>query len=235
MSWRPPAYTHSFTMDGVPLLATNRVRPWREGRGGKVAKSVGEALLLPKDIKHWAKWDDESLLLNMKREAIMERYQAAKARAKELSNDNEDLLKKISDVMNKVSESKRFRSKVEENTKSIMDKADAFEKELQEARTALYDCTSTVKPEVQQNFQVYFTKGWIVVLDKLEVEAASSLRQERNVPILTKLVIIPNPEIQAIINDKSPIKKVERAGPTTTCGGEATTYAALSLTKELHV
>nr|POE84955.1 hypothetical protein CFP56_75806 [Quercus suber] len=98
-----------------------------------------------------------------------------------------------------------------------------------------YDCTTTVKPEVQQNFQVYFTKGWIVVLDKLEVEAASSLRQERNVPILTKLVIIPNPEIQAIINDKSPIKKVERAGPTTTCGGEATTYAALSSTKEPHV
>lgn len=58
-------------MDGVPLLATDRVRPWKEGRGGKVADCVGKAVLLPKDINHWAKWDDESLLLNMKREAIM--------------------------------------------------------------------------------------------------------------------------------------------------------------------
>ena len=48
---------------------------------------------------------------------------------------------------------------------------------------------------MQQNLQVYFTKGWIAALDKLEVEAASSLRQERNVPIPTELVIIPNPEI----------------------------------------
>ena len=39
---------------------------------------------------------------------IEERYQATKARAKELSNDNEDLLKKILDVMNKVSESERL-------------------------------------------------------------------------------------------------------------------------------
>nr|POF25210.1 hypothetical protein CFP56_59758 [Quercus suber] len=59
-------------------------------------------------MKHWEKWDDDSLLLNMKRKAIMgyqcsvlitERYQAAKAKAEELSNDNEDLLKKIADVM----------------------------------------------------------------------------------------------------------------------------------------
>lgn len=42
-----------------------------EGRGGKVAKSVREALLLPEDMKHWAKWDNDSLLLTIKREAIM--------------------------------------------------------------------------------------------------------------------------------------------------------------------
>ena len=36
-----------------------------------MAESVGEALLLLADMNHWAKWDDESLLLNMKREAIM--------------------------------------------------------------------------------------------------------------------------------------------------------------------
>nr|POE59920.1 hypothetical protein CFP56_03517 [Quercus suber] len=130
---------HSFTVDGVPLPATDRVRPWRESREGKVAKSMGEALPLPKDMKHWAKWDDDSLILNMKKEAIMgyqcsvvieERYQANKARAKELSNDNEDLLKKISDVMNKVSKFERLRSKAEENTKSIMERAKALEKEL---------------------------------------------------------------------------------------------------------
>ena len=32
---------------------------------------LGEALLLPEDMKYWAKWDDDSLLLNIKREAIM--------------------------------------------------------------------------------------------------------------------------------------------------------------------
>ena len=65
------AYTHSFTMDGVPLPTIDRVKPWRKGCGGKVAESVGKALLLPEDMKHWDKWDDNSLLLNMKKEAIM--------------------------------------------------------------------------------------------------------------------------------------------------------------------
>ena len=39
---------------------------------------------------------------------IEERFLAAKSKAKELSSDNEDLLKKISDVMSKVSKSKRL-------------------------------------------------------------------------------------------------------------------------------
>ena len=68
---------------------------------------------------------------------IEERYQKAKARVKDLSNDNEDLLKKILDVMNKVLESERLRFKAEENTKSVMEKVEVLEKELQEARTAL--------------------------------------------------------------------------------------------------
>ena len=55
-------------VDRVPLPMTDRVKPWREGCGGKVAESDGEALLLPTDMNHW---DDESLLLNIKREAIM--------------------------------------------------------------------------------------------------------------------------------------------------------------------
>ena len=57
-------------VDRVPLPMTDRVKPWREGHGGKVAESVGEALLLLVDMNHWANWDDESLLLNIKREAI---------------------------------------------------------------------------------------------------------------------------------------------------------------------
>ena len=61
---------------------------------------------------------------------IEERYQAAKARVEELSNDNEDLLRKILDVMNKVSESKRLQFEVEENTKAITERAEALEKEL---------------------------------------------------------------------------------------------------------
>ena len=32
---------------------------------------MGKSLLLPEDKNHWEKWNDESLLLNMKREAIM--------------------------------------------------------------------------------------------------------------------------------------------------------------------
>ena len=64
------------------------------------------------------------------------------------------------------------------------------------------------------------------------MEAASSLRQEHNVPIPAELVIIPNPEIQAIINDESLVRWVEGAGPSTALGGEETTYAALSLTEE---
>lgn len=61
---------------------------------------------------------------------IEERNQKAKARAKELSNNNEDLLKKISNVMNKVSESKRLQSEAEENTKSVIKRVEALEKEL---------------------------------------------------------------------------------------------------------
>lgn len=66
-----PAYVKAFMVDGEPLPATNRVKPWREGCRGKVADCVDQALLLPKDMNHWAKWVDKSLLLNMKREAIM--------------------------------------------------------------------------------------------------------------------------------------------------------------------
>lgn len=76
---------------------------------------------------------------------IEERYQETKASTKEFCNDNEDLLKKISNVMNKVSKSKRLRSKAKENTKTIMKRAEALEKELQEARKALVDKDAKLK------------------------------------------------------------------------------------------
>ena len=47
-----PAYMKEFLVDGEALPATNRVRPCRDGSGGKVAKCVGKALLLPEDMKH---------------------------------------------------------------------------------------------------------------------------------------------------------------------------------------
>lgn len=39
-----------------------------------MVKCVGKALLLPKDMSHWEQWEDDALLLNMKREAIMVTY-----------------------------------------------------------------------------------------------------------------------------------------------------------------
>lgn len=51
---------------------------------------------------------------------VKERFLAAKARVEELNCDNEDLLKKILDFMNKVFEFERLRFKAEENTKAII-------------------------------------------------------------------------------------------------------------------
>lgn len=66
-----PTYIKTFMVDREVLPATDRVRPWKNECGGKVAECVRKALLLPEDMKHWAKWDDDTLLLKMKREAIM--------------------------------------------------------------------------------------------------------------------------------------------------------------------
>lgn len=56
-----------------------------------------------------------------------ERYLAAKAKMEELSTDNEDLLKKISDVMTKVLESEKLRAVAEENIKAIIERKEACE------------------------------------------------------------------------------------------------------------
>ena len=58
------------------------------------------------------------------------RYLAIKAKLEELAKDNEDLLEKISDVMNKVFESERLRSEAEENTKAITERKEALKREL---------------------------------------------------------------------------------------------------------
>ena len=65
----------------------------------------------------------------------------------------------------------------------------------------------------------------------MQVKASSSLKVESNIPILEELVIIPNPEIQAIINDESPVCEVEGAGPVASLEG-GTISAALSSTEE---
>lgn len=160
--------------------------------------------------------------------------------------------------MNKVSESKKLRSKAKENSKAITERKEALEKELQEVKKTLvekdvtlkgyvaaddakikeayyqgqYDCIVTVKPKVQQNLQVYFSKGWVAALDKMQVKASSSLRVESNIPIPQEHVIIPNPEIQAIINDESPIREVVGTSPVVVSGGEVTNFTAVSTTKE---
>ena len=89
-----------------------------------------------------------------------------------------------------------------------------------------------MKPKVQQNLQVYFSKGWVTALDKLQVEASSPLRLESNIPIPQELVIIPNPEIQAIINDESLVRKVGGTGPVAVSKGEVTNSIAVSTTEE---
>ena len=156
--------------------------------------------------------------------------------------------------MNKVSESERLRAEIKENTKAITERKEALEKELQEMKTAFakknaklkgyvaiddakiqesynqgqYNCIASMKPEVQQNLQVYFSKGWFATLDKMQVASSSSFRQEGSIPIPQELVIIPNPEIQAIVNDESHVRVVKGVGPIAGSGGEVTKSVSVS-------
>lgn len=152
---------------------------------------------------------------------LEKRYLAVKAKLEELAKDNKDLLSKISDAMNKVFKSKKLRSEAKENTKVIIKRKEALEKELQEAKEKLeekeaklkafvtvddekiqvayyqgqIDYIILVKPEVQQNLQVYFTKGWTAALVKMPIEASSTPRQDDSIPISVELIIVPNLEI----------------------------------------
>ena len=53
-----------------------------------------------------------------------------KEKLEDLALNNEDLLKKISDVMIKVFEAEKLCAEVEENNKAIIERKDALEKEL---------------------------------------------------------------------------------------------------------
>nr|POE76074.1 hypothetical protein CFP56_05040 [Quercus suber] len=69
------------------------------------------------------------------------RYLATKAKLEELTKDNKVLLRKISDVINKVPESEKLYSKAEENIRAITERKEALEKELQEVKKTLEDKT----------------------------------------------------------------------------------------------
>lgn len=152
-----------------------------------------------------------------------------------MSSNNEDLLKNNLDTMTKVIESERLYIEAKENTKAIIERKDALEKELKGAKKALRekiakltahvkvdndqlhaayyhgqtDCISSMWPKVQKNLQVYFTKRWITTLNKLQVEATSSLRDANGIPYPVNLIITPNLKIQVIMNDDPLVREVE--------------------------
>lgn len=76
------------------------------------------------------------------------RFLVVKAKAEELHADNEDLLKKISDVMNKVFEFKKLRVEAEENTKAITERKEALEKEIKEMKKAFAEKETELKSYV---------------------------------------------------------------------------------------
>lgn len=47
-------YMWAFVIDGEPLYASRRVRPWRNNHKGHVADCVGKDLLLLADMESWA-------------------------------------------------------------------------------------------------------------------------------------------------------------------------------------
>ena len=76
------------------------------------------------------------------------RFLVVKAKAEELHADSEDLLKKISDVMNKVFEFKKLRVEAEENTKAITERKEALEKEIKEMKKAFAEKETELKSYV---------------------------------------------------------------------------------------
>lgn len=71
-----------------------------------------------------------------------------------------------------------------------------------------------------------------MALDKMQVEASSSMGQANNIPIPEVLIIVSNLKIQGIINDESPVPEVGGAGPVAVSGGEVTSSAVVSIIEE---
>ncbi|KAL0008195.1 hypothetical protein SO802_009697 [Lithocarpus litseifolius] len=134
--------------------------------------------------------------------------------------------------MNKVLESERLHAEAEENTKTIMERAEILEKELEKARKMLADKDVELKSyeatDDAKLMEAYYQGQYdCIATVKLEVEASSSFRIETNIPLPEE----PNPEIQAIINDKSAAHEVEGARSAASLGG-GTISASLSSTEE---
>lgn len=156
-------------------------------------------------------------------------------RAREIQVHNEGLLNKILDVMSKLAKSERLWAEAEQNTEAITERKDAQEKELDETKKAFaeksaepeattqatamelqrvynqgqHDYISSVRPEEQNNLQSYYSLGWFTALDMLQVEATSSLQIANDILYPKDLIIIPNPEIQEIKDDISPVRAVD--------------------------
>ena len=146
--------------------------------------------------------------------------------------------------MSKLAKSERLWAEAEQNTKAIIERKDALEKELEETKKAFakksakleatsqatdvklqrvynqgqHDYISFVRPEVQKNLQSYYALGWFTALDMLQVEATSSLQIIDDILYPKDLIIIPNPEIQEIEDDISPVRKVENPAVDPTAG-----------------
>lgn len=64
---------------------------------------------------------------------------------------------------------------------------------------------------MQNKFWIYFTLGWVAALDKLQVEANSSLWAEENIPYPKNLITVLNPEILEIEDDASSVQEMENS------------------------
>lgn len=94
-----------------------------------------------------------------------------KAKLEELAKDNEDLLSKILDVMNKVFEleKQKLRFEAEDNTKAITERKEALEKELLEAKEKLGKKEAELRPLLlwtTRRFKLHITKARLITLSR---------------------------------------------------------------------
>lgn len=65
---------------------------------------------------------------------VQARYQVAKEKLKEVSKDNDDLLKKISNIISKVTKLEKIWVEAKSNTMAFIEKKYALERELEEVK-----------------------------------------------------------------------------------------------------